>query len=157
MIEIKPIQPHQIAAVEQLILTVCAEIFQLSEETVRHCDSLADIQAAQSHYLDNKGTFLVLVDAGKVVGSGAIRRLDPDICELKRMWCLKAYRGQGWGMKLSQQLLAFAQQAGCKKVRLDLVDPQKQAMALRLYERLGFYPIAQYTDGPGTVFMEKLL
>ena len=60
-------------------------------------------------------------------------------------------------MKLAQQLLALTQQAGYKRVRLDLVDPQKQAPALRLYKRLGFYPIAQYNHGPGTVFMEKLL
>ena len=47
-----------------------------------------------SHF-DNNGVFLVLVDKELVDDIGAIRNLDDEICELKRMWCLKDYWGQG--------------------------------------------------------------
>ena len=58
---------------------------------------------------------------------------------------------------MTQMLLDFARKTGYKKVRLDTVDEQKQAQALKLYKRLGFYFIERYNDSPCTVFMEKML
>lgn len=156
MIEIKTIKLHQIEEVKQIIFAVCSEIFQVPEEVIRNYD-MSDIDDMRSHYLDNKGTFLVLVDDDKVVGSGGIRRLNDDICELKRMWFLKDYRGQGFGKKMAHILLDFAKKAGYKKVRLDCGDEQKQAQAVNLYKQLGFYVIERYNDSICTVFMEKIL
>ena len=157
MIEIQPIQLHQAEAVKHLVFRVCDEIFQVSEETVRRYDTMSDIDEVRSHYFDNGGTFLVLVDEGRVVGRGAIRRLNDDICELKRMWFLKEYRGRGLAKEMLQRLLEFARKTGYKKVRLDLFDEQKQTQALEFYKRLGFYAIAPYNDSFCTVFMEKVL
>lgn len=157
MIEIKPLQLHQVAEVKRVILAVCNEIWQVPEEVIRRYDAMSDIDDVQPHYFDNNGTFLVLSDDGRVVGCGAIRRLNDDICELKRMWFLKDYRGRGLGTKITQMLLDFARITGYKKVRLDTTDEQKQAQALKLYQRLGFYFIERYNDGPCTMFMEKML
>lgn len=157
MIEIKPIQLHQIDEVKRLILAVCNEIFQLPEEVVRRFDPMSDIDDVDSHYFENGGIFLVLIDEGRVVGSGAIRRLNDDICELKRMWLLNEYRGRGLGHKMAQILLEFANNTGYKKIRLDLLNPQKQTQAIEFYKRMGFYAIAPYNDSFCTVFMEKLL
>ena len=157
MIEIKPIQSHQVEEVKRVIIAVCNEIWQLPEEVIRHYDAMSDLDDVQSHYFDNKGTFLVLIDEGRVVGSGAIRRLSDDICELKRMWFLEDYRGRGFGTKMAQMLLDFARITDYKKVRLDTIDKEKQAQALKLYQRLGFYFINRYNTSPCTVFMEKML
>jgi putative acetyltransferase len=157
MIEIKSIQLHQSEEVKHLIFAVCNEIFQVSEEVIRRFDTMFDIDDMSSHYFDNGGTFLVLMDEGRVVGSGAIRRLDNDICELKRMWFLKEYRGRGLAKKMVQLLLDFARKTGYKKVRLDLLDEQKQTQALEFYKRMGFYVIAPYNHSFCTVFMEKVL
>ncbi len=157
MIEIKPIQLHQVEEVKRVIVAVCSEIFQVSEDTILRYDAMSDVDDVRSHYLDNNGTFLVLVDEGRVVGCGAIRRLNDDICELKRMWFLKDYRGRGLGIKMAQMLLDFAREAGYKRVRLDTANEEKQAQALKLYQRLGFYCIERYNDSSCTVFMEKML
>jgi putative acetyltransferase len=157
MIEIKPIELDQVEEVQQVIITVCHEIWQLPEEMIRRYDAMSDLDNLRSHYFDNNGTFLVLIDEGRAVGSGAIRRLNNDICELKRMWFLKAYRGQGLGTKMAQMLLDFARKKDYKKVRLDTADEQKQAQAIQLYQRLGFYFIKRYNDSSCTVFMEKIL
>jgi putative acetyltransferase len=157
VIEIKPIQLHQVEEVKRVMVTVCQEIWQLSEEVIIRYDPMPDIDEVQSHYFGNNGTFLVLIDNGRVVGSGAIRRLSDDICELKRMWFLKPYRGRGLGTKMAQMLLDFAKNTGYKKVRLDTLDEQKQVPALNLYKRLGFYLIERYNDSFCTVFMEKML
>lgn len=109
----------------------------------------------QSHYSGATGCFLVLVDDEKVVGTGALRRLDAGTCELKRMWFLKEYRGHGYGKQMAHRLLECARQMGYTKVRLDTA-PQ-MAQAVRLYESLGFYYIDRYNDGPATLFMEKVL
>ena len=157
MIEIKTIKSHQIEEVKRVIIAVCNEIWQLPEEVIRHYDAMSDLDDVQSHYFDNKGTFLVLIDEGRVVGSGAIRHLSDDICELKRMWFLKDYRGRGLGTKMAHILLDFARITDYKKVRIDMIDEQKQAQALKLYQRLGFYFIDRYNTSPCTVFMEKML
>lgn len=156
MIEIKQIQLHQIAEVKRIIIAVCNEIWQVPEEVIRRYDAMADLDDVRSHYFDN-GTFLVAIADGRVVGSGAIRRLNDDICELKRMWFLKDYRGQGLATKMTQILLDFARKTTYKKIRLDITDAQKQAQALKLYKRLGFYFIERYNEGSCTVFMEKML
>jgi putative acetyltransferase len=161
MIQVKPIQPHQIEDVKQVILTVCQEIFEVPEEVILQHDDLSDVDQVRSHYFNNRGIFLVLLDDERVVGCGAIRYLSSDmsgdICELKRMWFLKDYRGQGWGTKMSNMLFNFAKQNGYTKVRLDTVDEHKQALAIKLYQRLGFYPIERYNDSTCTVFLEKAL
>ena len=157
MIEIKPIELDQVEEVQQVIVAVCHEIWQLPEEVIRRYDAMSDLDNLRSHYFDNNGTFLVLIDEGRVVGSGAIRRLNNDICEVKRMWFLKAYRGRGLGTKMAQMLLDFARKKGYKKIRLDTADEQKQAQAIQLYQRLGFYFIERYNDSSCTRFMEKIL
>ena len=157
MIEIKPIKLHQVAEVKRVILTVCHEIWQLPLEVIRCYDAMSDLDDLNSHYFNNKGIFLVLIDNGMIVGSGSIRRLSDDICELKRMWFLKDYRGKGLGWKMAQMLLDFAKKTGYKKVRLDTVDEFKQAQAIKLYKQLGFSLIERYNEGFATVFMEKVL
>ena len=159
VVEIRLIQQNQIEQAKQIVMAVCLEIWQhiLTEEDLSRYDSMSDIEQVRSHYFDNRGVFLVLVDNEQVVGTGAIRKLNDEICELKRMWFLKEYRGQGWGRKMAEMLFDFARQAGYRKVRLDLATEEQQPQALKLYSRLGFYPIERYNDGPCNIFMEKLL
>ncbi len=159
MVEIRPIQQHEIEQAKQIVMGVSLEIWQgvLTEADLRRIDSMSDIENVHSHYFDNGGTFLVLVDDEQVVGTGAIRRLDDEICELKRMWFLKEYRGQGFGWKMAQMLFDSAQQAEYCKVRLDLAKEERQPQALKLYRKLGFYSIERYNESLCTVFMEKVL
>ncbi|MGL4882858.1 MAG: GNAT family N-acetyltransferase, partial [Waterburya sp.] len=83
--------------------------------------------------------------------------LSHDICELKRMWLLKPYRGQGFGRKMTQILFDFAIKKQYHKVRLDIANEQRQLQAIHFYQKLGFYPIERYNNSPCTVFMEKVL
>ncbi len=80
-----------------------------------------------------------------------------NICELKRLWFYKDYRGQGLGRLLMERLIDFATAKGYQRARFEVADAQVQAQAMKLYHKLGFYFIERYNDGPGTVFMEKVL
>ncbi len=139
----------QIAAAKEVVARGCFEFFG------RAPVAFEDMDAISTQYTEPFGTFLVLLDGEKVVGTGAIRRLDDQTCELKRMWFLPACRGKGFGAKMAAQLLDFARSAGYQRVRLDTSAELKAAN--QLYQRLGFYPIERYNDGPGIIFMEKLL
>ena len=148
-ITIQRLTDSQIEAAKSVIAEGCLEFFGRPPAKFEDMDSIS------SMYREPAGTFLVLLDGQRVVGTGAIRRLDEQTCELKRMWFLPAYRGKGYGARMSEALLQFARSAGYKRVRLDTTP--ELAAANRLYRRLGFYPIERYNDGPGAIFMEKCL
>jgi len=76
-IKIIPIKQHQIDEAKQVVIKVCLEIFDelSSEDDLKRYDSMSDIEEVRSHYFANNGTFLVLLDENRVVGSGAMRKL----------------------------------------------------------------------------------
>jgi len=148
-LQIQPLRADQTDDARAIVVAGCKEFFGRPPEDF---DDMADIKA---HYSPPAGTFLVLLDAGHVVGTGGLRCLDDQTCELKRMWFLPAYRGKGYGTKMAESLLEFARKAGYRRVKLD-TSPELHA-ANRLYWRLGFYPVDRYNEGGCTLFMEKQL
>jgi putative acetyltransferase len=114
--------------------------------------SLDDMRNLSASYEQNGGLFLVLVDDGRVVGTGALKRLDFRTGELGRMWFLPAYRGRGLGKRMAQQLLAFAREQRYERVLLDTSERCTDAIAL--FRKLGFQESERYKTSPTTVFME---
>jgi putative acetyltransferase len=99
----------------------------------------------------------VLVDEGRVVGTGGIVALGPEVAELKRIWVLSAYRGQGLGRRMAEGLLVFARWNDYRRVRLEVATPKLQQPAVGLYLRLGFRSIASYREGACEFAMERNL
>ncbi len=118
--------------------------------------SLPDIDNYQQHYVDNGGAFLVMSDAGRIIGTGALHRLEDQVGEIKRLWLLPEYQGQGLGYQMMQALLAVARANGYTKVRLE-TSPAYQPRAFQFYRQLGFYEIPRYGDDPDDVGMEMEL
>jgi GNAT superfamily N-acetyltransferase len=103
------------------------------------------------------GLFLVALDAGRVVGTGGIRRMEPQVAELTRMFLLPEYRGRGWGRNIAERLIQFARRAGYRSVRL---GTNKQLLVSHaLYRSLGFRDIPAYEPGGERVayYMERSL
>jgi putative acetyltransferase len=159
-ITIQPLEPHQIPAVKNLILHVARNIFdwerpldelaQLADES----EDFYDIDNAGEHYFENQGMFLVALDGERVVGSGAVRRLDEESCELKRMWLLEEYHGHAIGYRMIQELFEFARWVGYERVELN--TSLQQERAIQFYLRVGF----EFMDTEETgeiVFMERVL
>lgn len=156
---IRPMEPNDVAEAKMMMLTVSAGIFDPDHPAAtfinRYGAALGDVDDFQRQYGPPGGAFLVATDGRAIVGSGAIRRLNDDTAELRRMWLLPAYHGQGIGYRLAQELFAFARAAGYRFVRLSTSNVQ--ARAIGFYERLGFYRIARYRDTDDEVFMEMRL
>jgi putative acetyltransferase len=96
------------------------------------------------------------MDQDQIIGTGAIRKIDDTVCELKRVWLLFEYHGKGLGYRMIQELLSFARAKGYQRIRLE-TDRNGQSRAFALYKRLGFYEIPRYSDNEDDVAMEMLL
>jgi len=98
-------------------------------------------------YLDNK-----------LAGCIAMRALDDDICEMKRLFVRDGFRGAHIGVRLIEQLIDDARSEGYARMRLDTFPP-KMGKAVSLYESHGFQPIPPYYNNPheGVLFMELAL
>ncbi|MBK8782040.1 MAG: GNAT family N-acetyltransferase [Anaerolineales bacterium] len=161
MINITSIQTHQIEDAKYVISAVAQRIF-VPDKTVQDFydvleeeHELHDVDNFQREYVENRGLFLVVMDDEKLVGTGAIKRLEENIAELKRLWLLEEYHGQRIGYQVVSQLLDFARAHGYEKVRLQ--TSQKQERAVRFYTRLGFYEIPSYRESMDDISMEVSL
>jgi len=93
---------------------------------------------------DGRGTFLVVFLEEAPVGCGALRVLDAETAELKRMYVSPAVRGRGLGRRLVAALESEARALGVR--RLVLETGIRQATALALYRATGFKPIPLYGE-----------
>ena len=102
--------------------------------------------------------FLLLADMEDgLAGCVAVRHLEADIYELKRLYVRAGYRGRGLGRRLTESALQGARDMGYTRIRLDTL-PQMQ-VAQQLYEDLGFFDIPAYYGKPmgGQRYMEAIL
>jgi ribosomal protein S18 acetylase RimI-like enzyme len=158
MITIRPIRQSDVSAVKNLIYSVAYNIFGFDgtlEESIRHHESqgiFQDLEDVEAHYFANRGTFLVAVLNDEIIGSGAVRHQDAHTAELKRMWLLEQYHGQGIGYRLITDLFSFARENGYSHMRLQ-TSPQ-QTRALAFYRRVGFKKIPNYTTEANEISME---
>ena len=98
--------------------------------------------------------YIALAD-GEAVGCIALRKLDEERGELKRLYVRPAYRKLGIATALVERIISDAKEVGCSWLYLDSV-PELGA-AVRLYSKLGFEMTAPYNDSPveRTIFMRK--
>lgn len=146
MIEIRPIKQDEWIAAKRLIYAVAKDVFSdpLSVDEIMKVHeargALEEMDDIRANYFDNGGIFLVTTDRNRLIGTGAIRRMDDSVCELKRLWLLTEYQGKGLGYRMMQELLKFARDKRYRRIRLE-TDPIYQRRAIDLYKRLGFHEI----------------
>jgi ribosomal protein S18 acetylase RimI-like enzyme len=109
-----------------------------------------EIATLQTFY---EATWLAFVD-GKPAGCVALRRLDGETCEMKRLYVRTQFRGQNIGHALALHIIDEARGRGYRRMRLDTLPAM--TTALKLYRSLGFVEIDPYRFNPyeGSVFME---
>lgn len=90
------------------------------------------------------GRFLLAEITGVIAGCVALRKLDANTGEVKRMYVRSPFRRQGIGRALLYAIIDQAQQIGYTKLRLDSA-PFAQA-AQQLYASAGFVAIAPYPE-----------
>jgi putative acetyltransferase len=109
-------------------------------------------------YAPPNGRLLLAELAGHLAGCVALHALEPEVCEMKRLYLRPQFRREGLGRAIAEIIIGEARKIGYKFMRLDTVEPvMKDAVAL--YRRLGFRQIAAYRPNPmqGTLYMELTL
>jgi len=142
------IRPESISSLtaQSLIGELNAELSATYAEPGANHFGLTAADVAPGH-----GAFLVLWLDGVPMGCGAVRLLEGDTFELKRMYVKAGGRGQGLGGKLVEALEQEAIRTGAG--RLVLETGIRQHAAIALYRRHGFQPIPLYGEyhvSPGT-------
>ncbi len=100
------------------------------------------------------GRLIVAFDGEEAVGCVALRRIDAETCEMKRLFVRPSHRARGLGRTLALRVIREARDAGYARMRLDTLSSMIEAVSL--YRSLGFKEIPQYRPNPieGALFME---
>jgi putative acetyltransferase len=99
---------------------------------------------------EGRGGFFVAYIDGNPIGCGAVRRIEPHVVEIKRMYVDPSVRGRGVGRQILDALEAQARQLGAR--RLVLETGPRQPEAIVLYEHAGFVEIPLYGEYIGSKF-----
>jgi putative acetyltransferase len=114
-----------------------------------------ELEALPGLYAPPGGALLIARDAdaaaqsrtgGDAAGCVALRRLDADTGEMKRMYVREPYRRSGLGRRLAIAVIDEARTRNCKRVVLDTLP--KLAPAIALYRDLGFRETGPYLASP---------
>ena len=146
--------PAQIAHVRELFLEYAQSLgFSLCFQSFD-----AELAGLPGDYAPPGGRLLLAQYEDQLAGCVALHKLEPGICEMKRLYLRPQFRGKALGRALAEQIIAEARQIGYQRIRLDTVEPvMKDAVAM--YRKIGFQEIAPYRLNPiaGALYMELQL
>lgn len=116
-----------------------------------------ELNTLPGKYIPPSGALILALVDGKAAGCVALRKMDDDICEMKRLYVRNDYRGLGIGNKLISMIIEEAGKLNYSYMRLDTLPTMKRAQ--ELYKSYGFYDIEPYVYNPvtGTRFLELCL
>jgi len=109
-----------------------------------------ELAGLPGEYHPPRGRLLIAEGAGCV----ALRRIDEEVCEMKRLYVRAEFRGSGLGRRLVLAIIDEARGIGYRRMRLDTMPKMDRAQGL--YASLGFREIGAYRYNPeaGARFLE---
>ena len=110
--------------------------------------------------LDPAVTFFSARRGGRLMGIGALKRLDGTHAEVKSMHTSESARRQGVGRAMVDHLLAVAAACNYERVSLETGTMEAFEPARSLYSKVGFVPcepFAEYTANPYSTCMTMVI
>jgi len=122
-------------------------VYQLHIEGLKQAESLIDDPEARKQldqdlininksYIDNGGDFIIVTLEEKIIGMGALIKINNTTAEVKRMRVKPNFQGKHVGSLILDKLIERAKKFGYKKIILD--TSVKQIPAQNLYQSRGF-------------------
>jgi putative acetyltransferase len=113
-----------------------------------------ELTTLPGHYAPPSGRLLLAIQGDTMAGCVALRRLESEVCEMKRLYVRPPFQGLGIGRMLVGRIIEEARDAGYRRMRLDTLPTMISARAL--YRRMGFHEIVPYRSNPveGAAFLE---
>ena len=113
---------------------------------------------SQFNKLDNIKHALVIYLNDNPVGCGAIKEFETDSMEVKRMYIMPEFRGQGLATQVLIELENWAKELGYKNCVLE--TGKRQPEAITLYKKNDYLPIpnyGQYVGIENSLCFQKIL
>lgn len=119
-----------------------------------------DYQGNDAEFADLPGKYarpggcVILAERqGAIDGCVAFRKVDTEICEMKRLYVRPRARGTRLGYRLVERLIDEARTVGYGEMRLDVLAEFERAQAI--YRNMGFVPAEPVSFNPlaGTKFL----
>lgn len=107
-----------------------------------------ELATLPGNYAAPRGRLLLARVDDTVAGTVALRPLEDDMCEMKRLWVEPAFLGRGLGRSLAVAAIEGGRAAGYRTLRLETI-PDRMPAAQHLYGSLGFEAIPESSDNPG--------
>lgn len=115
-----------------------------------------DLHQIETAYLESGGEFLVGLVEGRIVAMGALRRMDEQRGEIKRMRVHPEFQRRGFGQAVLSALEVRARELGYTALVLDATPIQTAAQAL--YLKNGYREVSGGQAGPfEMIYFEKKL
>ena len=99
------------------------------------------------------GVLLVGYEDEKPIACIAVKKIDDNICEAKRLFIKPEYRGNGYARIMLDTMLAKAKALGFKEVTFT-TKPSVMQIGYGLYKRMGFEEIS---ENDGIVSMRMII
>ena len=116
-------------------------------------DFEAELASLPGKYAPPKGRLMLAWNSGEAVGCVALRPIDGETCEMKRLYVKPPFRAHHLGRLLAERICREARDAGYGRICLDTLP--SMSSAIHLYAKLGFKPIDPYVFNPikGAIFL----
>ena len=116
-----------------------------------------ELASLPGDYAPPSGRLFLARAAGESAGCIALRRIAPEVAEMKRLYVRPAFRAAGLGRALALRVIEEARAIGYRTMKLDTLPSMRSAQ--RLYAELGFRDTDRYNDNPvgGVRFMALAL
>lgn len=105
-----------------------------------------EVEFLKEKYGKPYGRLYIAFYDDQLAGCIALKKLDDDTCEMKRLFVKPEFRGKKIGKRLACKIIDDAQKIGYKSIVLDTFP--FLVSAIRMYKKMGFYEIEKYTDSP---------
>lgn len=145
--KIEEIRPEHDQGICQVIKSVGAEYGAVGDG---FGPSDPEVLCMSQHYGKDSSIYYIASIENHAVGGCGISALNSsdEICELRKLFLLPEYRGQGIGEALARKCLAHAKNRGFITCYLDTLSCMEQAISL--YKKLGFQRCDQFEDSGHT-------
>lgn len=100
------------------------------------------------------GRLYVAYFENQIAGCIALRKLNDEQCEMKRLYVKPQFRNKGIAKILVDKVIVDAKEIGYSSMLLDTLP--FLTTAIEMYKKIGFYEIGCYNDSPldNTIYMK---
>ncbi len=109
-------------------------------------DFAGELESLPGKYAMPDGRLEVIYYQGELAGCGAIRKIDAEKCELKRLYVRPEFRNKKLGLALMTHLKEQARNSSYRQMYFDTLERLEAAVGL--YDRMGCERTLPYYDNP---------